>query len=218
MKKPYAESEYDEYILSTLPYVTEFYGQAISLIRQYGNPEGNLLDLGCGTGMFEKLLRSAFQTLTITGIDPSAEMLKEAKKKRIPEVEFREGISMNLNVKEKYDAVTAIMVHHFMQPDERRCVTTKILHALKKGGIYISYENVIPEDEFLKEKELDRWQEFQITAGKPEEKAEEHRQRCGVYYFPITAEDHIHLLKETGFKYVNVFWKSYMQMGIFGIK
>lgn len=218
MKKPYVASEYDEYILSTLPYVKEFYGQAISLIRHYGNPEGSLLDLGCGTGMFEKLLRNEFPALSITGIDPSPEMLKEAEKKKIPEAQFRDGVSMDLNEKDTYDVVTAIMVNHFLKTEERRIVTEKILCALRNCGLYISYENVIPNDEFLKEKELDRWQEFQIAAGKPEEKATEHRQRCGVYYYPITVEEHVGLLKETGFRHVYVFWKSYMQMGILGMK
>ena len=45
-----------------------------------------------------------------------------------------------------------------------------------------------------------------------------HNLRCGVNYFPLTVSEHIELLKQTGFEHVHVFWCSYMQMGIYGIK
>lgn len=40
----------------------------------------------------------------------------------------------------------------------------------------------------------------------------------GVNYFPLTVPEHIQLLKQTGFQHVYVFWYSYMQMGIYGVK
>ena len=217
--KPYIPTAYDHYILKTLPYVQEFYQQTISMIRQYGRETGKLLDLGCGTGMLEKLLREAFPELAIVAVDPSEDMLKEAEEKQVPEVEYRLGTSQELSDIEEYDVITAIMSHHLMQPEERKDVISKIYRALKKEGVFISFENVLPEeDDYLKENELSRWQQFQIEAGKPEEDAESHRARCGVFYFPITVKEHIRLLKEAGFQHVYVFWKTYMQMGIMGIK
>lgn len=216
--RPYVPSEFDLYIQSTLPYVREFYGQTLSMIRRYGNPEGRLLDLGCGTGMLEMLLREAFPALRIEGVDPSTEMLDVAGQKQIPDVVFRQGTSQELRAEEVYDIITAIEVHHFLQPEERKNVISNIFKALKEGGIYIGFENVIPDDDYLKEQELNRWKEFQIAAGKTEEEAELHKKRCGVFYFPITVKEHIRILKETGFRHVYVFWRSHMQMGIFGIK
>ena len=89
---------------------------------------------------------------------------------------------------------------------------------MKKGGIYISFENVVPSDEEIKNKELLRWGKYQQRHGKTETEAKAHNARCGVNYFPLTVEEHIELVKKTGFKYVHVFWYSYMQMGIYAIK
>ena len=217
---PYTADSYDDHIVITLPYVQEFYRQTASLIRQYGVTNGRLLDLGCGTGTLEYTLRKEFPGLTIIAMDPSTEMLEEAKQKKIPNIEYCVGRSQDLSADEEYDIVTAIESHHFMQPEERRDVTARVFRALKDGGIYICFENVIPDDgdEYLKENELSRWQTFQIETGKSEEEAERHRGRCGTYYFPISVKDHIHLLKEAGFQHVYVFWKTYMQMGIMGVK
>jgi tRNA (cmo5U34)-methyltransferase len=84
--------------------------------------------------------------------------------------------------------------------------------------MYISFENVIPDSEEMKQFELERWKRYQIRAGKTEEEAENHIKRCGVQYFPITTRQHIHLLRETGFQNACVFWRSYMQMGIMAFK
>jgi len=93
-----------------------------------------------------------------------------------------------------------------------------VYHSLKDGGIYISFENVIPEDEEIKMFELLRWGRYQQRHGKTKEETEAHNNRCGVYYFPLTAAEHIQLLKDVGFNKVHMFWYSYMQMGIYGIK
>ncbi|NLG04372.1 MAG: hypothetical protein GX567_11190 [Clostridia bacterium] len=57
-----------------------------------------------------------------------------------------------------------------------------------------------------------------MEQGKSKEEAQAHLARCGVNYFPLTVRQHLKLLEETGFKQIHVFWYSYMQMGLYGIK
>lgn len=217
-KIPYKPDDYDHYITYTLPFIRDMYGQVVSMVKNYGNTRGKMLDLGCGTGMLEKLIREALPELSIVAVDPSEKMLQQAREKQIPNVEYQKGISQEITYEDEFDLVTAIMSHHFMQADVRRETTAKVYKALKENGIFLCFENVIPEDSFIKDKELSRWEAFQIKAGKDAEEAAEHRARCGVFYFPITVEEHVDLLKKVGFRYVYVFWRSYMQMGIMGIK
>lgn len=44
-----------------------------------------------------------------------------------------------------------------MHEEERKKAAECVYNALKKGGIYISFENIIPEDEEIKKFELLRW-------------------------------------------------------------
>ena len=107
-----------------------------------------------------------------------------------------------------------------VDPSEQMLEQAKenVYRALKKDGIYISFENVIPEENEIKQEELFRWGRYQQRHGKTAEEAREHNARCGVNYFPLTVVGHIDLLKKTGFRFVHVFWFSYMQMGIYAVK
>ena len=59
------------------------------------NPKGQLLDVGCGPGLFTGYLRSQLPTLQITGIDLSPKMIELAKK-HVPKANFKTLNSNNI--------------------------------------------------------------------------------------------------------------------------
>ena len=110
------------------------------------------------------------------------------------------------------------MSHHYMSEVERLVAVKRMYDALKEGGIFISFENAIPDREKVKKQELLRWGRYQQRQGKTEAEALAHNARCGTSYFPITVLQHVQLLRDTGFNEVQVFWYSYMQMGVYAFK
>lgn len=216
---PLAAKDYDQKINNTIPYYQEFYRQTLDIVRQRNFSNINWLDLGCGTGTLEKLIFQEFSDVQFTLVDPSEKMIKQAQEKlKNDSIQYICADSASIQFAGCFDVVTAIQSHHYMQEDERRKATKRVYNSLKNGGIYISFENVIPEDEDVKMFELLRWGKYQQRHGKTEEEAKAHNARCGVNYFPLTVNGHIELLKETGFHKIHVFWYSYMQMGIYGIR
>lgn len=216
---PLAAREYDKNIHNTIPYYQEFYDQTLDIVEQCGFNKMTWLDLGCGTGSLEELALQKFPNVHFVLVDPSEKMLEKAKEKlKDNSIQYICAGSASIDFTNCFEVVTAIQSHHYMQEDERRKATECIYHSLKKRGIYISFENVIPENEEIKAFELLRWGKYQQRHGKTEEEAKAHNARCGVNYFPLTVEQHIQLLKDVGFYNVHVFWYSYMQMGIYGIK
>lgn len=216
---PMRAGEYDKEINRTIPYYSEFYNQTLDVIEQCGFSDIDWLDLGCGTGSLEELAVQKFPSAHFVLVDPSEKMLEQAKRKlKDHSIQYICAGSASINFENYFDVVTAIQSHHYMQEEERRKATDCVYRALKTNGIYITFENVIPEDEETKAFELLRWGRYQQRQGKTEEETKAHNARCGVNYFPLTVAQHIHLMKEAGFRGVNVFWRSYMQMGIYGIK
>lgn len=210
--------EYDSGVVKTIPYYREFHPQALDLIRQKGDVK-TVLDVGCGTGLFEAMLLKTFPEIRITAVDSSEQMLEKAKERISSEqIQYLCRRAEEMDYEAAFDVVTAIQVHHYLHEEQREQATQNAYRALVPNGLYISFENVIPEEEALRAPELERWKRFQVRQGKTPEQAEAHAQRCGVNYFPISVEQHIALLRKTGFRLVYVFWKSYMQMGILGIK
>lgn len=216
---PLNSDEYDNSINNTIPFYNEFFEQTLDVIEQCGFSKLEWLDLGCGTGSLEKIALERFNELQFVMVDPSPQMLEKAQKK----LEY-DGIkyiccgSDSIEFDACFNVVTAIQAHHYMHESQRLKATENVYRALKKGGIYINFENVISEDDEVKSMELKRWGRYQIRHGKTEAEAKEHNARCGVNYFPISVAKHIELLMNVGFEHVHVFWYSYMQMGIYAIK
>lgn len=89
---------------------------------------------------------------------------------------------------------------------------------MAENGIYISFENFAPDSEEGAGLYLERWKEFRIANGKTEKEADLHIKRYGQNYFPISISESLRLLKDYGFRMVEILWVSYMQVGILAMK
>jgi len=213
--------EYDANIIKTIPFYREMQEQAVSLVNTMGFHQVHWLDTGCGTGNTAEMAVKSCSLSAITLADPSDEMLEmsneRAKRWNLPK-SFLLSSSENLNFYEGFEVVTAIMVHHYLNAEQRMEATRKCYKALKPGGIYITFENIAPDSLMGKEIGLKRWGNYQIENGKIETDVKKHISRFGKEYFPITIEEHLALLRECGFQTVQILWLSYLQAGFYGIK
>lgn len=89
---------------------------------------------------------------------------------------------------------------------------------MAENGIYISFENFAPDSEEGAGLYLERWKEFRIANGKTEKEADLHIKRYGQNYFPISISESLRLLKDCGFRMLEILWVSYMQVGILAMK
>lgn len=216
---PMPATEYDEKISRTIPYYAEFYTQTFDVVTQCSYPELDWLDLGCGTGTLEEKAFREFPSVHFTVVDSSEKMLEMAKNKLTGyDVHYINKKSEEIIFLGCFNVVTAIQSHHYLTEEGRREAVKRVYDALRDGGIFICFENVVPESETVKKQELLRWGRFQQRQGKTEAEALAHNKRCGTSYFPITVQEHIDLLKSAGFTDVHVFWFSYMQMGVYAFK
>lgn len=91
-----------------------------------------ILDYGCGTGIYSKILirRGA----KVKGFDISAEMLKIARKNN-PQIEYREGSGYKIPFKEKFDIILASLVVHYMNDWDK--MFSEMGRVLNKNGIVV---------------------------------------------------------------------------------
>lgn len=192
--------EYDTKIDLTIPYYTDFHKQTIDVVKNMDYKSINWLDTGCGTGMLTFTAAREFHNVHFLLADPSAEMIFQARK-NMKEIsaDFLVAGSQELNFNNEFTVITAIQAHHYLRRYDRITAVQKIYKALKPGGIFIGFENIIPDSEYIKALELTRWGKYQIRQGKTEEETEIHKARCSVDYFPLTIKEYIDLLNHTGF-------------------
>lgn len=218
-KSAFGPSEYDRKIKQTLPYYDEFYKQVIDLVKIFQNSEVRWLDIGCGTG---KMGSFAFENIELEKFvfcDSSDEMIRIAKEHfRYSNAEFSVCDVQNLTYTNEFHVITAIQVNHYLQTGERKAALKRCYEALKENGLFISFENFSPFTDIGKSVYLEKWKRYQMRQGKSQEESENHIERYGKDYFPITLEEHFKLMQNCGFQAVEILWLSNMQVGFWGMK
>lgn len=219
----HSSKDYDAQISDTIPYYESFHTETLNLIKTISKEPEIWLDTGCGTGTLVEKALDTFKSTKFILADPSYDMLKLARQKlsqNTKRVIFLEPVETSeISLKhEKPDVITAIQAHHYLSL-EGRMNTTEVCHdLLDENGLYVTFENIRPSTMEGVEIAKEYWKKFQIDKGRNREMVENHLKRFDTEYFPITVDEHISLLKKTGFKTFEVFWISYMQAGFYAIK
>jgi tRNA (cmo5U34)-methyltransferase len=222
---PHKAEDYDVNVRKTIPYYETIHREAIDVIKTVKPDAKTWLDTGCGTGFTVEQAYPHFPHTHFIICDPAPKMLEEAKKhlQHIPKdrltiLEPMDSQELEKKIDRKIDVITAIQAHLYLQRDERKKATENCFNLLNANGIFVTTENIHPLTAKGVEIGLTRWTNFQLQAGRNKDDVEEHAQRFNKQYFPITIEEHLKLLRETGFATVEVFWYAQMQAGFYAIK
>jgi tRNA (cmo5U34)-methyltransferase len=223
-RSSHQSKDYDLEIIDTIPYYEAFHNESLKLIRSILNEPDIWLDTGCGTGtLVQKALEEFHNTYFILA-DPSPQMLDIAKNKlskhpkRLKFLEPTETGNLSVGIDCKPNVITAIQSHHYMSINERFEANKICYSLLKDKGVYITFENVRPTTHEGVEIGKEYWKNFQESRGRNQKKIEKHLKRFDVEYFPITIYEHIKLLRRSGFRIVELFWRSCMQAGFYCVK
>lgn len=98
-----------------------------------------LLVVGCGTGNeIERFAKSSAQW-QITGIDPSPEMISQAREKlqTYDNITLVEGLLSNLDCQEKYNAATLLLVLHFFAEETKLNLLKDVADRLVSGADFV---------------------------------------------------------------------------------
>lgn len=207
--------DYDSRVGSVIPYYSEFHKQVIDLVMALDLDEFSWLDTGCGTGSLIQDAYYCFDKVSFTLCDPSAQMLSVAQTKTGNMHNYYNIPTEKMAFDNEFDVVTAIQAHHYLDEETRKIATQRCYKALTDGGVYICFENIEPSTNESFRISEQRWRQFLQSNGKNGEEIESHLYSRGI---PITIEEHIALLRECGFRSVDILWASYMQAGFFAIK
>ncbi|WP_223583583.1 class I SAM-dependent methyltransferase [Sphingobacterium sp. GVS05A] len=108
-------SGYDQFVEAWIPNYHYFLDCLPKLLTD--TDPNDLLVIGCGTGNEIQKLVAKGKTWNITGIDPSTEMIQQARQKLdgYPNVVLVEALIQDLKNDKKYDAATLLLVLHFLE-------------------------------------------------------------------------------------------------------
>lgn len=137
-------NNYDNLIIKCVP---DYEKMLKLLVKNIPKKSKKILDLGVGTGNIEKNIFEKYPQAIVEGIDISERLLRIAKEKykKFKFVPLKKDIRKFLFKNKKYDCIISGLTIHHMEDDEKRKIFRNIFGALKKGGIFINFDMVLPE-------------------------------------------------------------------------
>ena len=187
-----------------------------------------VLDIGCSDGIMIETLMKRFSeydgTGYYTGIDVSEAMLKKAKYRLLDDIVSGLVKIYNCDLREKfpsglYDIVTSVLSLQFVPIEYRQGIIQKIYNSLSnKDGCFIMVEKVLGNTDMLNKLFIKNYYAMKSDNGYSEEQIERKRLSLEGVLVPVTNDWNIDLLKQAGFRQVDVFWRWMNFVGYIAIK
>lgn len=184
---------------------------AAQLIAESAGEQAELLVLGAGGGLEIGSFGRAMPHWQFTGVDPSEEMLEQARNT------VREaGIEGRVSFVHGYvadappgpfDAATCMLTLHFMNDDgEKLDALVEIKARLKPGAPFILVDLCLDQNADDFDFRRDRYSTFALNSGAPEDLVATTRDRLKDVLNTVSAERNEALLHEAGFSSVELFY------------
>jgi len=197
---------YDTDRAKLIPCNDAFYRKAIELV-----PAGALriLDLGAGSGILSELVRRHHPAARVHLLDFSAAMLDRARTRLAGDdmVSFEVADYSTAPLGEGWDAIVSALSIHHLEDEDKRKLFTRIVTALKPGGIFINAEQVAGPTPHLEETYKRLWLEQVRAAGATEQQIKDSLYRQAEDR-SSSVEDQLQWMREAGFLDVDCWFKD----------
>jgi tRNA (cmo5U34)-methyltransferase len=213
---------FDSHVHKSVPFYDELQRMVIELSEYFVRDHSVVYDLGSSTGTTLELLSQAHagkKDVQFIGFDLSKFMVKEARKKvNRPNVRFHHKDIMDADFSPPADFLTSLFTMQFLTLAERRKLLMRIHDGLIEGGGLLIVEKVSAEHSCFEEIWTELYWDFKRRQGlTPEQILEKANSIRGVLK-PLTADENIDLLSQTGFSRMEVFFKWYNWAGFLAVK
>jgi tRNA (cmo5U34)-methyltransferase len=203
-------SVFDDMLSRSIP----FYGEVLNLVCElavkYATPNSSIIDLGCSTAnTLLSINKKTSFALRLVGIDNSAAMIEQARKKAQAygaDIDFIEGditkSDFGIN-----SVVIANYTFQFIRPPQRIKLAQKIYESLQKNGICIFSEKIIYENKTLNKRIIDLYLKFKKAHGYSDFEIAQKREALENVLVPYSEDENKELMKSVGFDEVQTIFK-----------
>ena len=213
---------FDAHVEKSVPFYTELQRMVVELSEYFVRDHSVVYDLGCSTGTTLELLSNSHagkKDVQFFGFDLSKFMVKEARKKvSRSNVRFFQKNITRVDFSPPADFVTSLFTMQFLTMAERRSLLNRINQGLIEGGGLLITEKVAAEHSCFEEIWTELYWDFKRRQGfTPEQVIEKANSIRGVLK-PLSTDENIELLKQTGYSRIEVFFKWYNWAGFLAVK
>ena len=202
---------FDDMLARSVPFYKECLELTVEMVRRFARPKTRVYDLGCSTGtLLLNLARALPDSVRLTGLDNSPDMLKKARRRLAPHKDRCELVEADLMHALALEQAGAVVMNYTLQfvPPEQRTRTLKSIHRqLVPGGALILIEKVAGATPALDRLFIAEHHRFKEKHGYTKMEIARKRQALEKVLVPLTAGENEALLKKAGFREIDVFFR-----------
>ncbi len=202
-------SVFDDMLNRSVPFYKENLNLQINILKNFLNKNDKIIDLGSSTGAFLIELAQQKSDLQLIGIDNSEAMIKRAINKA-------KAFGVNITFVNRdfleYDlhnskAIIANYTIQFVRPLQREKLIRKIYDSLEENGIFLMSEKLITENKKLNKIMIDIYYDFKKQKGYSNYEIAQKREALENVLIPYTMTENIEMLKNAGFKDIELIFR-----------
>lgn len=211
--------EFDESVVSVFDDMIDrsvpFYREQISLIAHFASLAlsngGRVYDLGSSTGnvLFE-LAKSTPTHTGLIGLDSSLAMVQRARlKARAYEacnITFLHQDFLEYEFLPS-EVMIASWTMQFVRPLMREKMISKIFQSLKSEGVFLMSEKMLSSDKVLDRLMIEKYYQYKASQGYSQIEINQKREALENVLVPYTQEENFSMLKNAGFRSVEILFK-----------
>jgi tRNA (cmo5U34)-methyltransferase len=115
-----------------------------------------------------------------------------------------------------FDAATCLLTLHFLDADERRRTAREIHRRLRPGAPFVAAHSSFPQQEAERARWLSRYAAYAIASGADPNLANNARAAVEAHLSLFSPEQDAQILREAGFRDVELFYAAFTWRGWIG--
>jgi len=184
----------------------------------------SMLEIGCSDGLaLQPFINKYGATARFRGIDISEPMLEKAKTRYKNLIECNICKFDNIDLRydfpnDIYDLIMSILTIQFTPIEYRQNIIQKVYDKLNNGGAFIFVEKVLGNCSEINDIMVNEYYNLKKSNGYSQDQIDRKKISLEGVLVPMTSNWNIDLLKQAGFKKVDVFWRWMNFEGYIAIK
>lgn len=215
-------ARFDQHVRSSIPAYDWMQESVVRLTDFFCPSFGSIVDIGCATGETLSRIseRHAGKSCRYIGIDESAEMIAEAKKKlkEIEHCHWQTERIQDVLLPQNVDMVLSVLTVQFLPIADRERLVSRIYKALRPGGAFLLVEKVYAESGRMQDMFSQIYHDQKEQAGFTAQEIREKDASLRGVMTPLTVAQNEAMLKRAGFEQLEVFVKDFHFAGWIAVK
>jgi tRNA (cmo5U34)-methyltransferase len=201
---------FDDMLNRSIPFYIDNLKLNAKILSKYIKDGDKIYDIGSSTLNFLLYFEQNFKIKAkLIGIDSSKPMIIKAKSKikaYNSNINLIFGDIENITI-EKSQAIISNYTLQFIAKDKRSKVIDKIFNSLNKNGIFLISEKVISNNQKLNTSLIEIYHNYKQENGYSTTQIEKKKEALENILVPLSLDENISMLKNAGFKEVEVLFK-----------